>query len=105
MTIIDVGGQWQEPGGAIQHEDAKLLRGLPGARTGDSLRRIEETSDEFTTRFNQAPVFRIVIEICAGLRWPFEHCCGLGLHRYGRALPLTGWSHRSSRGSRKRRRY
>lgn len=68
MTIIDVGGQWQEPGGAIQHEDTKLLRGLLDAPDGDGLRRIDEISDEFTARFNQDPVFRIVNQVCAGLR-------------------------------------
>ena len=68
MTIIDVSGQWQEPGGAIQREDTKLLRGLLDAPAGDGLRLIDEISDEFTTRFNQDPVFRIVNEICAGMR-------------------------------------
>ena len=68
MTIIDVGGQWQDPYGAIQQEDTKLLRGLLDAPDGDGLRRIDEISDEFTTRFNQDPVFRIVNETCAGMR-------------------------------------
>ena len=68
MTIIDVKGQWQEPGGNIQREDTKLLMGLLDSPDGDGLRRINEISDEFVTRFNQDPVFRILNEICAGMR-------------------------------------
>ena len=68
MTIIDVKGQWQEPGGNIQREDTKLMRGLLDSTEGEKLRLINEISDEFVTRFNQDPVFRILNEICAGMR-------------------------------------
>ena len=68
MTIIDVNGQWQEPSGNIQREETKLLMGLLDSADGEGLRLINEISDEFVSRFNQDPVFRIVHEICAGLR-------------------------------------
>ena len=68
MTIIDVKGQWQEPGGNIQKEDTKLLMGLLDSADGEGLRLINEISDEFVVRFDQDPVFRIVNEICAGMR-------------------------------------
>ena len=68
MTIIDVKGQWQEPDGDIQREDTKLMRGLLDSTEGEKLRLINEISDEFVTRFNQDPVFRILNEICAGMR-------------------------------------
>ena len=68
MTIIDVKGQWQEPGGDIQKEDTKLLMGLLDSADGEGLRLINEISDEFVVRFDQDPVFRIVNEICAGMR-------------------------------------
>ena len=68
MTIIDVKGQWQEPGGNIQKEDTKLLMGLLDSADGEGLRLINEISDEFVARFDQDPVFRIVNEICAGMR-------------------------------------
>ena len=68
LTIIDVNGQWQEPNGNIQREETKLLMGLLDSADGEGLRLINEISDEFTGRFDQDPVFRIVHEICAGLR-------------------------------------
>lgn len=68
MTIIYVKGQWQEPGGNIQKEDTKLLMGLLDSADGEGLRLINEISDEFVRRFDQDPVFRIVNEICAGMR-------------------------------------
>ena len=68
MTIIDVNGQWQEPSGNIQREETKLLMGLLDSADGEGLRLINEISDEFVSRFDQDPVFRIVHEICAGLR-------------------------------------
>ena len=68
MTIIDVNGQWQEPSGNIQREETKLLMGLLDATDGEGLRLINEISDEFVRRFDQDPVFRMVNEVCAGIR-------------------------------------
>ena len=67
-TVIDVKGQWQEPGRNVRQEETKMLLGLLDAADGEELRLINKISDEFTGRFHRDPVFRIIHEVCAGLR-------------------------------------
>ena len=68
MSVIDVKGQWREPDGDIQRENTRMVRGLMAAPDGDGLRLVNEISDEFVRRFNQDPVFRIMSEVCSGVR-------------------------------------
>ncbi len=68
MSVIDVKGQWREPDGDVQRENTRLVRGLMAAPDGDGLRLVNEISDEFVRRFNQDPVFRIMSEVCSGVR-------------------------------------
>ena len=67
LTVIDFRGQWTEPDGNLQREPGKLVVGLLAEPGDESLRKVNEISEEFERRFNQDPVFRIVREVCAGL--------------------------------------
>ena len=67
LTVIDVKGQWREPGGDIQRENTILVIALQGSPIGDGLRLINEISEEFVRRFNQDPVFRVIDKVCSGL--------------------------------------
>ena len=67
LTVIDFRGQWTEPNGNLQREPGKLVVGAVASPEDESLRKVNEISEEFERRFNQDPVFRMVREVCAGL--------------------------------------
>ena len=64
LTVLDAAGQWQGDSGAVQRERSKVLWILaaPGAET---LRLIDEISEEYERRFDQDSVLRIHGSACA----------------------------------------
>ena len=64
LTVLDAAGQWRGDSGAVQRERSKVLWIL--AAPGDeTLRLIDEISQEYERRFNQESVLRIHGTACA----------------------------------------
>lgn len=64
LTVLDAAGQWRDDSGTIQRERTKVLWILaaPGEET---LRLIDEISQEYERRYNQDAVLRIHGTACA----------------------------------------
>ena len=64
LTVLDAAGQWRDSSGTIQRERSKVLWILaaPGEET---LRLIDEISQEYEQRYNQESVLRIHGAACA----------------------------------------
>ena len=64
LTVLDAAGQWRDDSGTIQRERSKVLWILaaPGEET---LRLIDEISQEYERRYNQDAVLRIHGTACA----------------------------------------
>lgn len=68
MTVADAAGQWLEPSGELQREDTRLVRGLMAQSTDEAVSRANIISDKFVQQFDQDPVFRVMNEVCSGVR-------------------------------------
>lgn len=64
LTVLDAAGQWRDESGTIQRERSKVLWILaaPGEET---LRLIDEISQEYEQRYDQESVLRIHGTACA----------------------------------------
>ena len=64
LTVLDAAGQWRDDSGTVQRERSKVLWILaaPGEET---LRLIDEISQEYEQRFDQDSVLRIHGTACA----------------------------------------
>lgn len=64
LTVLDGAGQWRDDSGTVQRERSKVLWILaaPGEET---LRLIDEISEEYERRYNQDSVLRIHGAACA----------------------------------------
>ena len=69
LTVLDGKGQWLDSSGSLQREPVKVLLGVIAIDEDAGLRLLNEISEEFETRFNQDPVFRVIPAgtVCAGL--------------------------------------
>ena len=63
LTVIDAAGQWHDPTGAFIKERTKLVLIL-AKPNDDGMARIDEISQEYERRFNQASVLRVVGTSC-----------------------------------------
>lgn len=63
LTVLDALGQWRDPGGALQKERSKLLVILAPS-SDDGMHRIDEIPNEYTRRFQQDSVLRVIDETC-----------------------------------------
>ena len=67
LTVLDGRGQWRDAEGLIKQERSKLLVIL--AQPGDdTMRLIDEISDEYKRRFNQESVLQVVDDACVSFR-------------------------------------
>ena len=64
LTVLDAAGQWRGDSGAVQRERSKVLWIL-AARGEETLRLIDEISQEYEQRFDQDSVLRIHGTACA----------------------------------------
>ena len=60
-------GQWLEPSGNLQRESVKVIVGAVTSDVDEGMKLVDEISEEFRTRFNQDPVFRMSDTACAGI--------------------------------------
>ena len=63
LTVLDAQGQWRDPAGVVQEERSKLLVIL-AAPGGDTMRLLDEISEEYERRFDQESVLRVVSDTC-----------------------------------------
>ena len=63
LTVLDASGQWRNSDGAIERERSKVLL-VMAPPEADSLRLINEISDEYKQRFNQEAVLQAVTDAC-----------------------------------------
>ena len=64
--MLDARGQWRRSDGAIQREASKVLVIFAPGRA--DLGPIDEISDEYAQRFEQAAVLRVIDEACVSFR-------------------------------------
>ena len=67
LTVFEGRGQWLEPSGNLQREPVKVIVGAVTSDVDESMKLVDEISEEFRTRFNQDPVFRMSDTACAGV--------------------------------------
>ena len=63
LTVLDAQGQWRDSAGVVQEERSKLLVIL-AAPGGDTMRLLDEISEEYERRFDQESVLRVVSDTC-----------------------------------------
>ena len=63
LTVLEARGQWRDSEGSIQKERSKLLIIL-APPDDDGMRRIDEISDQYKSRFGQESVLQVVDETC-----------------------------------------
>ena len=67
LTVFEGKGQWLEPSGNLQRESVKVIVGAVTSDVDEGMKLVDEISEEFRTRFNQDPVFRMSDTACAGI--------------------------------------
>ena len=63
LTVLDARGQWRGSEGLVQKERSKILVIL-APPDNDSVRLIDEISDEYKRRFSQESVLQAVTDAC-----------------------------------------
>ena len=63
LTVLDARGQWRGSEGLVQKERSKILVIL-ASPNDDSVRLIDEISDEYKRRFSQESVLQAVTDAC-----------------------------------------
>ncbi len=64
LTVLDASGQWRDDSGTVERERSKVLWILAGPGE-ETLRLIDEISQEYERRFDQDSVLRIHGTACA----------------------------------------
>ena len=63
LSVFDAAGQWRDSQGAVVRERSKMLLIL-AEQDSDAMTRLDEIAEEYTRRFSQESVLRVMDSAC-----------------------------------------